>query len=120
MILTDAAILEGLANGSIALEPFSFECLGSNSYDVHLGKSLATYRERVIDAKAHTEIEYSEIPEGGYVLEPELLYLGITQDYTKTHSAVPFLGGKSSVAGSAVVLSEVPIFQSGLCRRSGP
>jgi dCTP deaminase len=52
MILTDPAILEALANGSIVLEPFSLEYLGPNSYNVHLGKSLATYRERVIDAKS--------------------------------------------------------------------
>lgn len=97
MILTDAAILEALADGSIVLEPFLPECLGSNSYDVHLGKNLATYRERVLDAKAHNQIEHFEIPEEGYVLEPAINYLGITQEYTETHTTVPFLEGKSSV-----------------------
>jgi hypothetical protein len=31
MILTDSAILGALADGSIVIEPFARECLGSNS-----------------------------------------------------------------------------------------
>jgi len=72
MILTDAAILQAIADGAIVIKPFNRECLGTNSYDVHLGKHLATYRERVLDAKTHNQIERFEIPENGYVLEPAI------------------------------------------------
>src|SRR5690606_2741753 len=37
-----------------------------------------------------------EIPEEGYVLQPGVLYLGVTLEYTETHAHVPFLEGKSS------------------------
>src|SRR5690606_39518198 len=37
-----------------------------------------------------------EIPEEGYVLQPGVLYLGVTLGYTETHAHVPFLEGKSS------------------------
>lgn len=43
MILTDKRILEEMEKGTIKIEPYSREDLGSNSYDVHLGKTLAVY-----------------------------------------------------------------------------
>lgn len=97
MILSDTKILEGIANGEIVIEPFNREYLGTNSYDVHLGKWLARYKDHILDARKHNEIEYFEIPEDGFVLHPNTLYLGVTQEYTETHKAVPFLEGKSSV-----------------------
>ncbi len=97
MILTDARILEEIENGNILIEPFKRECLGTNSYDVHLGRYLATYRNRVLDARVHNQIEEFVIPAEGFVLEPNTLYLGVTEEYTETHRHVPFLEGKSSV-----------------------
>ena len=68
MILTDEKILIELESGNIVVEPFRRECLGSNSYDVHLGKTLAAYKNKVLDAKKHNEREMIEIPAEGYVL----------------------------------------------------
>ena len=96
MILSDKRILEEIDKGHIIIEPFKRECLGTNSYDVHLGKHLATYRNRVLDAKQHNEIDGFEIPKEGFVLQPNTLYLGVTMEYTETHRHVPFLEGKSS------------------------
>lgn len=97
MILTDKRILESIESGDIIIEPFNREALGTNSYDVHLGKTLAVYKDRVLDARKHNKIEYFEIPEEGYIIEPGTLYLGVTEEYTESHSCVPFLEGKSSV-----------------------
>jgi dCTP deaminase len=97
MILTDKKILEALATGEIVIEPYRRECLGTNSYDVHLGKWLAVYENRELDAKKHNKIKYFEIPENGFVLQPGTLYLGVTEEYTETHNSVPFLEGKSSI-----------------------
>ncbi len=97
MILSDSKILEGIEQGDIVIEPFRRDCLGTNSYDVHLGKYLAHYKDHILDARKHNEIETIEIPESGYVLHPNTLYLGVTEEYTETHSSVPFLEGKSSV-----------------------
>ena len=96
MILSDKRILEEIDSGNIIIEPFKRDCLGTNSYDVHLGKHLATYRNRVLDAKVHNEIDFFEIPKEGYVLQPNSLYLVVTLEYTETHKHVPFLEGKSS------------------------
>ena len=35
MILSDKRILEEIDKGTIIIEPFKRECLGTNSYDVH-------------------------------------------------------------------------------------
>jgi dCTP deaminase len=96
MILSDARILEEIEKGTIVVSPYDRDCLGSNSYDVHLGKFLATYIDDVLDAKKHNTIQHFEIPEEGFVLQPDMFYLGVTEEYTETHAHVPFLEGKSS------------------------
>jgi len=96
MILSDKRILEEMEAGSILIEPFRRDCLGSNSYDVHLGRYLAVYTSRVLDAKQHNQIEEIVIPDEGMILQPGVLYLGVTEEYTETHKHVPFLEGKSS------------------------
>ncbi|MBN20918.1 MAG: dCTP deaminase [Bdellovibrionaceae bacterium] len=96
MILTDLQILEEMKNKHIVIEPFRPECMGTNSYYVHLGKTLATYRDKILDAKKELEIDCFEIPDSGFVLQPDELYLGVTEEYTETWKHVPFLEGKSS------------------------
>ncbi len=96
MILSDKRILEEMESGRIVIRPFRRDCLGSNSYDVHLGSTLATYRDHLLDAKAHNQIDLFEIGEEGIVLYPHIFYLGTTMEYTESHAHVPFLEGKSS------------------------
>ena len=96
MILSDTSILAEIEKGTIKIIPYDRTCLGSNSYDVHLGKYLATYINKELDAKKHNEIHHFEIPEEGILLQPHEFYLGVTEEYTETHAHVPFLEGKSS------------------------
>jgi deoxycytidine triphosphate deaminase len=63
MILSDSQILDEMKKGTIKVEPFRRECLGSNSYDVHLGRYLSLYKNQILDAKKHNEIETFEIPD---------------------------------------------------------
>ena len=96
MILSDSKILEEIEKGTIVIEPYDRKNLGSNSYDVHLGKYLAMYDDPTLDAKKHNTITHFDIPEDGYVLLPGILYLGVTKEYTESHKHIPFLEGKSS------------------------
>jgi dCTP deaminase len=96
MILSDKRILEEIEKGSIKIVPYQRDRLGSNSYDVHLGKYLAVYEEHELDAKKHNTIRHFEIGDEGIVLHANMLYLGVTEEYTETHEHVPFLEGKSS------------------------
>jgi dCTP deaminase len=97
MILSDTEILRHIEARNIIITPFRPESLGSNSYDVHLGKTLARYRDEILDAKQHNLITTFEIPDEGYVLQPQEFYLGVTEEYTESHAHVPFLEGKSSI-----------------------
>jgi dCTP deaminase len=97
MILSDARILEEVAKGRIVVRPFKRSCLGTNSYDVHLGPYISTYNDGALDARKPNAITEIRMPKTGFVLVPGQLYLGVTQEYTETHGFVPFLEGKSSV-----------------------
>lgn len=97
MILTDKEILSCIEERSIVIEPYRKNCLGTNSYDVHLGPTLGLYEDEILDAKKHNKIKFIEIPKEGIVLQPSEFYLGVTEEYTETHKHVPFLEGKSSV-----------------------
>ncbi len=97
MILTDKQILAEMKRGSIVIKPYHRRYLGSNSYDVHLGRWLALYNDEILDCKKHNKVHYVEIPKEGIVLVPSKLYLGVTEEYTETHKHVPFLEGKSSI-----------------------
>jgi len=97
MILSDKQILAEIKEGNILIEPFDENSLGTNSYDVHLGRFLGTYKDRVLDAKKHNEIDVFSIPKEGFEIQPNTLYLGVTEEYTETHKHVPFLEGKSSI-----------------------
>ena len=96
MILSDSAILAAIKDGSIKIQPFYPQCLGCNSYDVHLAPELTTYDTQIIDSAKDNQATQWVIPEEGYMLVPGTLYLGSTVEYTETHKCVPFLEGKSS------------------------
>jgi dCTP deaminase len=96
MILSDSEILKEIELGNIVITPFDKEQLGSNSYDVRLGSKLSVYKDYELDAKKHNEIITFDIPEFGFVLQPDKFYLGTTLEYTETFNHVPLLEGKSS------------------------
>jgi len=95
-ILTGSQILKNAKEGNIIIVPFDPNALGTNSYDVHLSKYFAVYKDVVLDAKIDNEIQHFCIPEKGYELIPGVLYLATTVEYTETHKHVPYLEGKSS------------------------
>lgn len=97
MILSDTKIRAEMERGRIVIRPYRPDCLGTNSYDVHLGPYLAVYRDAALDARSANPVEEFRIPPEGFVLVPGQLYLGVTEEYTETHGYVPFLEGKSSV-----------------------
>ena len=116
MILSDKQIRAAIVARDIVIEPFDERSLGTNSYDVHLGDTLKVYVPEdqcvpcdavgcgashvlpVLDCRKPLKTKTIKIdPDKGFVLQPGIGYLGVTQEYTETHKHVPFLDGKSSV-----------------------
>jgi deoxycytidine triphosphate deaminase len=52
MILSDQEILKEMEKGTIKIEPYHAHCLGTNSYDVHLGNAGYLCRCRTRRKKA--------------------------------------------------------------------
>jgi dCTP deaminase len=81
----------------LLIEPFNDAQLNPNSYNLTLHNELMIYTQPVLDMKKKNETQTLIIPPGGIVLEPGKLYLGRTNEYTKTDKYVPMLEGRSSI-----------------------
>ncbi len=96
MILTGLKIKEEL-NKNIFIEPYDENRLNPNSYNLSLFDELVVYDEDVLDMKKEHKTKTIKIPKEGIVLEPNKLYLGRTNEFTRTEGYVPMLEGRSSV-----------------------
>jgi dCTP deaminase len=105
VILSRNRILEEIERKNILVEPFREECMGINSYDLHLSRHLLTFSERVLDAKTKNPMDEIILPSGGLVLTPGTFYLGVTEEYTETHKHVPFLEGITSAARLGIIIN---------------
>ena len=54
------------------------------------------YENDLLDMKIPNKTKNIKIPEEGLILEPNRLYLGRTNEFTKTEKFVPMLEGRSS------------------------
>lgn len=96
MILSGREIIRHMGK-EIVIEPFDERRVNPNSYNLSLFRELMVYEEPVLDMKKPNPVKRLEIPDSGLRLEPGRLYLGRTNEFTKTESFVPMLEGRSSV-----------------------
>ena len=96
MILSGKEIERHMGN-EIIIKPFNKSQLNPNSYNLRLADELMIYDLHELDMKKKNSGHLIKIPEEGYLLEPNKLYLARTMEYTKTECFVPMLEGRSSV-----------------------
>ena len=96
MILSGKEIHKNVLAGNIIIEPFDKSKINPNSYNLTLGNELFVYEHKELDMKIPNPTKRVEIPEEGLLLEPNKLYLGRTNEFTKTEKFVPMLEGRSS------------------------
>lgn len=96
MILSGLEIKKSLGT-DLTIEPFCDSRLNPNSYNLRLHNELMVYDEPVLDMKRNHQTKTIVIPETGLKLEPGILYLGRTVEYTKTNNYIPMLEGRSSI-----------------------
>ncbi len=97
MILSGKEIKRRLGK-DIFIDPFDEKQLNPNSYNLRLHNELLVYTEPILDMKIENNMKSIVIPKEGLVLEPGNVYLGRTEEYTKTENLVPMLEGRSSLA----------------------
>ncbi|WP_244833978.1 dCTP deaminase [Clostridium sp. BJN0001] len=95
MILSGKEILRHMGK-EIIIEPFNKSRINPNSYNLSLNNELMVYENNILDMKKENKARKIIIPKDGIVLEPNKLYLGRTNEYTKTDKFVPMLEGRSS------------------------
>lgn len=111
-VLVDRDILLAMDRGAVVITPFRRECLGTNSYDVHLAPTLRVYKteksklfysmtseqfeDEPLDTRMRRDTVDIEIPSDGFILEPGELYLASTVEWTESLEHVPMLNGRSS------------------------
>ena len=95
MILSGKEILKNIGK-DIIIEPFNEKKINPNSYNLSLHNELLVYEDNLLDMKKPNETKKIIIPEDGLILEPGKLYLGRTNEFTKTEKFVPMLEGRSS------------------------
>lgn len=96
MILSGLEIKKRL-NKDIFIEPFDEKRLNPNSYNLSLHQDLLVYENEVLDMKTPNPTRSLTIPSDGLVLQPGVLYLGRTAEYTRSENCVPMLEGRSSI-----------------------
>ena len=96
MILSGLEIKNHI-NNDIIIEPFDEKRLNPNSYNLSLHNELLIYTNKILDMRKKNDTQKILIPSEGFILEPGILYLGRTEEYTKTENFIPMLEGRSSI-----------------------
>jgi dCTP deaminase len=96
LILTGKEIERRLGK-DIIITPYEEKLLNPNSYNLRLSEDLLVYKKFPLDMKNPNDTDKIIIPAEGLLLEPGMLYLGRTLEYTETHNLVPMLEGRSSI-----------------------
>ena len=96
MILSGREIARHMGK-EIVIAPYDPKRLNPNSYNLSLHPDLLVYENKQLDMKIANPVQKLTIPEEGLVLEPDRLYLGRPNEFTKTDRFVPMLEGRSSV-----------------------
>lgn len=95
-MLTGLAIIDAVKSGEIEISDFDTKRINPNSYNVRLNNILKIYIEPVLDCRKHNETKTIVIPEEGFVLQPNELYIGSTMEYIHTDEYIPQIDGRSS------------------------
>lgn len=105
MILTGTEITNHVKKGEIIIEPF-LECnVNPNSYNFRLDKELKVYKNFPLDPKRENPFNTIIIPEEGFELQPNTLYLANTMETLGSTRFVPTFNARSSIARLGIFIN---------------
>jgi dCTP deaminase len=117
MILTGNEILKQRRCKNITIEPFEQEQINPNSYNYRLGDTLGI-AIKVDPNDIQHEFAYMDIPERGFVLEPQKVYLGHTFEILGSDCYAMSLIGRSSLGRLGLFLQvSANLGHTGSCHR---
>ena len=98
MVLTGLEIQKQVSINNIEIEPFNENQINPNSYNLTLNNKLLVYRNWTLDMKQQNDTMEIIIPEEGLILEPNVLYLGSTNEFVHSDKYLSTVEGRSSTA----------------------
>lgn len=101
MILTGSEIDAAIHTGEITIDPYDPARLSPNSYDWRLGGTIRVCAG-ALDAAVPTAFTEQTIPTTGLVLEPGLLYLGVTHERTGSEAYAQILNGDRTIGSLGI------------------
>lgn len=101
MILTGPAIAAARATGEITIEPYEPTRLSPNAYDWRLGDTLRIC-DTDLDAATPTPYTENTIPDSGFILQPGVLYLGLTHERTGSETYAQLLNGNHTIGALGI------------------
>ena len=98
-MLTANEILKQMKKGNIHISPFDINLLNPNSYNVRLSPKLKVYdKDAILDVrKENNTFREVTIPEEGFLLLPNTLYLGATMEAIASDKYISAIDGRSSL-----------------------
>lgn len=96
MILTGKEIEREVNLMNLTITPFDERCLRPNSYIYHLSNKLIEIQE-IGDIRVPYRTKQITIPNEGYILEPNKLYLGVTEEIIGSEKFVTTLVGRKKI-----------------------
>ncbi|MFI9587786.1 dCTP deaminase [Streptomyces sp. NPDC052236] len=98
MILTGSQIARERESKRLVLDPFDPGHIQPNSYDLALGPTLVHYTDPVLDTRRENPYVQVPIPDDGFVLEPDRIYLGSSVEVLGSNHLVPVIRSRSGAA----------------------
>jgi len=105
MILTAAAIAQACQAGDIVIDPYDAARLSPNAYDWRLGAQIRTCTgpaSSPLDAAAPTPYTEHVIPADGTLLQPGVLYLGVTHERTGSERYAQLINGDRTIGALGI------------------
>ena len=96
-MLSGNEIKSRMKTGDIVITPQDNIVINPNSVNLTLNDELNYYTDSILDLKSNNKLSTIKIPEEGYILNPNEIYLGTTNEYTETNNLVPMISGRSSL-----------------------
>jgi deoxycytidine triphosphate deaminase len=97
MILTGPEIAKQVKLGRIHIKPFSKGNINPNSYNFRLGETLKIYSHKILDTAKENSFREIKIPQSGFILKPNQLYLGHTIEEMGSDFFAPIMQARSSI-----------------------
>lgn len=101
MILTRTEIATAVQRGDIVIEPFEPDRVSPNAYDWRLGEHIQIC-DNDLDSAHPSPFSKAHIPHEGMVLEPGILYLGVTHERTHSERYAQMINGDHTIGALGI------------------